>query len=53
MFNVSLLIFVQVYFDKLGTIKLNSDPLTHNFDWVDEVLKKSIIYSSECAAVKI
>lgn len=50
-FNIRLLILVQMDLDELWAIQLNSDPLTHNFDGVNKIFEKGIIYSGKRAAI--
>ena len=47
-FNIRLLILVQVYFDKSGSIQLDPDSLANNFRGKRQILQNSIMDSSKC-----
>lgn len=47
MFNVGLLIFVQVYFNELLAVELNAYAFADDFNGIYQILKKGIVYSCE------
>lgn len=51
-FNICLLVLVQMNLDKLRSIELHPDALANNFCREHQILKDRIVDSSEGSAVK-
>ena len=50
MFNVGLLILVQMNLEKAGSVKTESDPLADNLSRVHEVVKDSTVHGDQGTA---
>lgn len=51
MFNIRLLVLIQVNLDELRGIQTDSDALSNNLSWVDQIFKDCIMDSCQSAAI--
>ena len=50
MFNIGLLILIQMHLEQASTVETESNPLANNFCRVDEVIKDGAVDSNQSAA---
>ena len=50
MFNIGLLILIQMHLEQASTVETESNPLANNFCRVDEVIKDGAMHSHQGAA---
>jgi hypothetical protein len=49
-FNRCLLVLIQMHFDQLRTIQLNTDTFANNLSWEDEIVEDVVIHGGQCTA---
>ena len=52
MFNIGLLVLIQMHLEQASTVETESDPLANNFCRVDEVIKDGAVYSNQSTATR-